>query len=314
VLLLTTGWVLSGVLVADDTPPLVVATGRVAASGVVLFGLALAGSTTRAAMIRVAARRATVVTLAFVGYFVYFVGTMLGVARIGASRTGLVVALLPCAAFLVGIVAFGEQATVRKAAGTAVAVAGAVGYAHVTSGRGTGEVDDFLIGGGWALLATVAFAVYNYLYRSTLHDVPPLGALPVLFGLATLMLVPVTVATEPLSAVTPRQWLGSVLLGAVFTAPVYVTAHELVLRRGPLYMAMVSLVVPFFVRIVEWDLGSAPPMDLFALVTMAVSLAGIVITVRGPRRQDATGMKMPLLLASSMIRSRSRQRNQNAPR
>ncbi|WP_324784556.1 DMT family transporter [Streptomyces sp. H51] len=277
--LLTAGWVLSGVLVADDVPPLAVATGRAAGSTLVLVGIALTAAPARAAFAQTARRGRAVLVLAFLGYFVYFVGTMLGVQRMGASKTGLVVALLPCVTLAIGAAAFGERVTWRKAVGTVVAVAGAFGYTLDMSGAGS-HTTDLLIGGAWTLLATVTFALYNYLYRKDLHDVSPLGALPVVFAVATVMLAPVAAVTEPLSDVTARQWLGTLALGALLTAPVYVTAHELVLRRGPLYMAAVSLFVPFLVRVTEWSLGNAPAMDAVAVVTMVVCLTGIAITVR----------------------------------
>jgi drug/metabolite transporter (DMT)-like permease len=286
VALLTAGWVLSGVLVADDVPPLAVATGRAAGSTVVLFAIALTTASARSAVVTTARRGRSVLLLAFLGYFVYFVGTMLGVARMGASTTGLVVALLPCVTFAVGIAAFGERVTWRKAVGTLVAVAGAFGYALDTPGAAA-DASGLLTGGAWTLLATVTFALYNYLYRKALHDVPPLGALPVVFAAATAMLLPVAALTEPLADVTARQWSGTLVLGLVLTAPVYVTAHELVLRRGPLYMATLSLVVPFLVRVTEWSLGNAPALDPAAVATMVLCLAGIALTVRPARTPDA---------------------------
>ncbi|MEW2625916.1 DMT family transporter [Streptomyces sp. NPDC048106] len=286
VVLLTAGWVLSGVLVTDDVPPLAVATGRAAGSTVVLSAIALTTASTRSAVLVTARRGRSVLVLAFLGYFVYFVGTMLGVAHMGASTTGLVVALLPCVTFVIGVAAFGERATRRKAAGTLIAIAGAFGYALTTSGDAA-DTRGVLVGGAWTLLATATFALYNYLYRGALHDVPPLGALPVVFACATAMLLPVSALTEPLADVTARQWLGTLLLGAVLTAPVYVTAHELVLRRGPMYMAALSLIVPFLVRITEWSLGNAPALTAVVVATMVVCLAGIALTVRPDRVPNA---------------------------
>ncbi|MFF6998258.1 DMT family transporter [Streptomyces sp. NPDC008313] len=283
--LLTAGWVLSGVLVADDVPPLTVATGRAAGSTFALLAIALATTPARQALARTARRGRSVLLLAFLGYFVYFAGTMLGVRSMGASNTGLVVALLPCVTFAIGMAAFGERFTRRKAWGTAVAVAGAFGYAlDAASTDGTSTTTDLLVGGGWTLLATATFALYNYLYREALGDLPPLGALPVVFAVATAMLLPVAALTESMGDVSARQWLGTLLLGAVLTAPVYVTAHELVLRRGPMYMAALSLLVPLLVRITEWSLGNAPALDAAAVLTMAACLTGVAITMRPAAR------------------------------
>jgi drug/metabolite transporter (DMT)-like permease len=291
VLLLAVGWIISGALVAASAPALAVATGRTAGSSCTLFIIAVMTAQGRADVRVVTRRPGAVVVLAFLGYFVYFGGTMLGIAHIGASRTGLIVSLLPCITFIVGIIGFGEQATLRKAAGTAVAVAAAVGYSLVTrsghESHGTGLLN-LMIGLAFTLLATVTFAVYGYAYKSRFHDVSPVSALALLFGVATLMLIPVTAATVPLGSVRLSQWLGAFGLGAVLTAPVYITGHELFLRRGPLFVAAIALVVPFLVRMGEWALGNVSAPDLPSMIFMALCLAGVTAVVRGAQAPQVT--------------------------
>jgi drug/metabolite transporter (DMT)-like permease len=279
VLLLAAGWIGSGVLVAR-TPPLAVATGRTAGSFAILSVIAAMSEHGRAD-VRIVSRRPWVVTrLAFIGYFVYFGGTMLGVEFIGASRAGLIVALMPCAAFAAGAVAYGEQVTLRKMAGTVAAVAAAIGYSlatHSGSASNTG-LGNVVTGVTVTLVATVCFAVYGYAYKRNMEDVAPESALPVLFGAATLMFIPAAIAT--LGNVSAWQWLGSFALGAVFTAPVYVTGHKLFLLRGPLFVATIALAVPFLVRLGDWGLGNASAPNLPSMAFMALCLAGITLVVR----------------------------------
>jgi drug/metabolite transporter (DMT)-like permease len=281
--LLAVGWVVSGALIADSTPPLVVATARTAGSCVTLAVIAAWSAPGRASLRAVARRPGAVAGLAFIGYFIYFGGTMLGVARIGASRTGLIVALLPCVTFVVGIIGFGERATTRKILGTLIAVGGAVGYAAATRPGHDAHptsLATLAAGAGITLVATIAFAFYGYSYTSRFHDVSPPSALAMLFGAATLMLLPVAAATVPLGQVSLSQWLGSFGLGAILTAPVYITGHELFLRRGPFFVAAIALVVPFLVRLGDWGLGNASPLDLASLSFMALCIAGITAVVR----------------------------------
>lgn len=280
VLLLAAGWIGSGVLVAR-TPPLAVATGRTAGSFAILSVIAAMSEHGRAG-VRIVSRRPWVVTrLAFIGYFVYFGGTMLGVEYIGASRAGLIVALMPCAAFAAGAVAYGEQVTRRKIAGTVTAVAAAIGYSLAThsgsAASGTG-LRNVVIGVTVTLVATVCFAVYGYAYKRNMEDVAPESALPVLFGTATLMFIPAAIVT--LGNVSAWRWLGSFALGAVFTAPVYVTGHKLFLLRGPLFVATIALAVPFLVRLGDWGLGNASAPNLPSMAFMALCLAGISLVVR----------------------------------
>jgi drug/metabolite transporter (DMT)-like permease len=281
--LLAVGWVGSGALIADSTPALAVATARTAGSCVTLAIITALSARGRADLRVVARKPATVAWLAFIGYVVYFGGTMLGVARIGASRTGLIVGLLPCVTFVVGMAAFGERATWRKGIGTVIAVAGAIGYAAVTrpghDAHATG-LASLAAGAGITLLATIAFAFYSYAYKGSFHDVNPPSALAALFGTAALMLLPIAALTIPLGQVKISQWLGAFALGAILTAPVYVTGHELFLRRGPFFVAAIALVVPFLVRIGDWALGNASAPDLPSLWFMAVCIAGIVAVVR----------------------------------
>jgi drug/metabolite transporter (DMT)-like permease len=283
VALLAVGWVGSGELIANSTPALVVATARTAGSCVTLAVIAALSASGRAGLRAVARRPGAIAWLAFIGYFIYFGGTMLGVARIGASRAGLIVALLPCVTFVVGIIGFGERATPRKVIGTLIAVAGAVGYAAATraghDAHATG-LATLAAGAGVTLLATITFAVYGYAYTRRFHDVSPPSALAVLFGAATLMLLPVAAAVVPLGRVSLTQWLGAFGLGALLTAPVYITGHELFLRRGPFFVAAIALVVPFLVRLGDWGLGNASPLDLASLGFMALCVAGITAVVR----------------------------------
>lgn len=280
VLLLAAGWIGSGVLVAR-TPPLAVATGRTAGSFAVL-GVIAAMSEHGRADVRTVSRRPWVVTrLAFIGYFVYFGGTMLGVEFIGASRANLIVALMPCAAFAAGAVAYGEQVTSRKIAGTLTAVAAAIGYSlatHSGSAVASTGLRNVIAGVTVTLVATVCFAVYGYAYRRGMKDVAPESALPVLFGVATVMFIPAAIAT--LGKVSAWQWLGSFALGAVFTAPVYVTGHKLFLLRGPLFVATIALAVPFLVRLGDWTLGNDSAPSLPSMAFMALCLAGITLVVR----------------------------------
>jgi drug/metabolite transporter (DMT)-like permease len=280
--LLAVGWIVSGALVADSTPALAVAVGRTAGSFFTLAIIAAMSANGRAAF-RVLGRRSwIVIQLALLGYFFYFGGTMLGVARIGASRAGLVVALMPCITFVVGMIGFGERATLRKSAGTVTAVAAAVGYAAVTQSgpdHNTG-LTNLVVGVGFTLFATLTFAIYGYAYKSRLHDVSPVSALAVLFGVATLLLLPAAAATVPLGSTNLTKWLGAFLLGAVLTAPVYITGHELFLRRGPLFVAAIALVVPFLVRIGDWALGNASAPDVPSMAFMALCLGGVVAVVR----------------------------------
>lgn len=280
VVLLAAGWLLSGHLVSG-IDPLAVAAGRTAAAFAVLTAIAAAVPAARTGMRSAAGRPRAVAALAVLGFVLYYTGTLLGVDRIGASRVGLIVSLLPCITFAIGIAAFGERATARKTAGTLIAVAAAVGYA-----AGTGA--ESATGAIWSgtLLAfggTVAYALYGYVYRSRLGDLPPLAALPAVTGAAAVGLGLTAALAAPLGALSAADWAGIAVLGAVLTAPVFVLSHELILRRGPLFTSSVALLVPFLVRLGEWALGWTGPPGPAPIALLALCAAGVWLTVRGDR-------------------------------
>ncbi|MFE5583133.1 DMT family transporter [Kitasatospora sp. NPDC056531] len=305
-LLLATGWLLSGHLVSD-APALAVAAGRTAASFVTIsLVVALTsrgrsergrsepgrsgrrGSDLRAEVRIAASRRRAVVLLAFLGFFVYYSGTLLGTSRIGASRVGLIVSLLPCLTFLIGIATFGEKSTLRKASGTLLAVAAAIGYAVADGAAGTEKAGSghggLVTGVLLALGGTLSYALYGYVYRWRMPDLSPLASLPAITGGGTVMLGLATVLFVPLGGIGLSSWAGIALLGAVLTAPVFVISHELILRKGPLFTSSVALIVPFLVRLGEWTLGWATAPGPLVLVLIFLCAAGVWLTVGGPAR------------------------------
>ncbi|MFE9634583.1 DMT family transporter [Streptomyces sp. NPDC006463] len=279
VLLLATGWVVSGRLVSD-TPPLAVAAGRTGASFLVISAISALRPRSWPAIRAGAGRRRAVVLLAFLGFFAYYTGTLLGVDRIGASQVGLVVSLLPCITFAIGIVAFREPTSARKALGTVLAVAATLGYAidggSASGGSGTGVL---VTGGLFALAGTFAYALYGYVYRQHMADVPPMAALPAVTGVGTVMLGLAAIAFTPLGAIDSTQWAGVALLGAVLTAPVFLISHELIVRKGPLFTSAVALMVPFLVRLGEWAWGAADAPSLISVLFLGLCSAGVWMTV-----------------------------------
>jgi drug/metabolite transporter (DMT)-like permease len=281
VVLLSGTWLLSGQLVTD-TPVMAVAAGRTGFCCLTLLCVAATSSTGRAGMLAVARRTGTALLLGFLGFFCYTVGTLLAMPVIGTTRTNLVVTMLPCLSLALGVMFFGQKSGRIKVLGTTVAVGSACCYALVADGT-TGTADSVTGGAGslgLAFAATLGFALHGFLYRSRVADVPPLAALPVVLGAATVMLLPLTAGS--LSQVTARQWTGLAVLGVVVYAPAYLVQHRLILLRGPLVTAAVQLAVPFLVRLGDWMLGPDGPPGALELALLAACCAGIWLVVSPP--------------------------------
>ncbi|MCQ4206191.1 DMT family transporter [Streptomyces longispororuber] len=280
VALLAGTWLLSGALV-EGTDPLVVAAGRTGVCCAVLAGCAAARAKGRHELRQVPRQPGTLALLALLGFAAYAMGTLLALPRIGTSLTNLVVALMPCASLAVGALLFGQRATVRQAAGAALATAATGAYAVRD---GAGRVD--LPGLGLAVAGMLAFAAYGFLYRRRLGGVAPSAALPVLLGLATLMMLPFAV---PADGASLARWGGIVLLGGAVYAPAYLVQHRLILLRGPVFTAAVQLAVPFTVRLGDWALGPAGPPTVPELALLGCALAGIaLVTVRRGGQRTAS--------------------------
>lgn len=287
VVLLAASWLLAGHLVTRVSPMLV-AAGRTGGSFVVLTLVALLYRRSRRDMRFAASRVRSVALLGFLGFFAYYAGTMIGTGFIGASRVGLITSLLPSITFAIGVIAFGEPSTRSKKVGTLLAVSGAIGYVlaegEVPSGGSSPGGATMLWGGMLGFGGTFAYALYGYIYQKRLSDLSSLGVLPAITGVGTVMLVLAVILFVPLDGIAVMDLVGIAALGTVLTAPVFLLLHELILRKGPLFTAALSLAVPFSVRIGEWMLGwaSAPnPLVLFLLLICAI---GVGLTIRGGQR------------------------------
>jgi len=290
VLLLAAGWVMSGILVAD-VPPLAVAFGRTLASFVAITVICVFRPRGWAQVGMASRRVKAVVLLAFLGFFVYYLGTLLGVGHIGASRVGVVVSLLPCITFAIGIAAFHEIAARRKVFGTVLAVIAALVYALGDSGAGSATVTSGALLSGVLLTlgGTFAYALYGYVYRHFMSDVPPVAALPAVTGFGAVMLGVAASLFVPLGSVGVGNWAGIAVLGALLTAPVFLISHELILRKGPLYTSAVALVVPFLVRLGEWALGEAQPPGALSVACLLVCSVGVWMTVSAGAAKGLVG-------------------------
>lgn len=282
---LTAGWVLAGELV-HDVPPLTVAALRTGSTFVVITILVLAQRSLRRPARVAAGRWPAVLVLAALGFLVYYSATMLGITRIGAPATSIVVGLLPCVTLLIGLAFFHERVGPLRVAGTVLAVAAAAAYglSHgdpVQTDRGAGTL---AVGVALAAAGTVAYAWYGYHYRRSMGDLPSLASLPAITGAATIGLVPLVWLHPDGWDLTGRQVLGVVLLGVVFTAPVFLLSHELVLVRGPLFTNSVAVCVPFLTRATQWALGVAEPFGPGELVLFALAAGGVLMVVRAGNR------------------------------
>lgn len=283
VVLLAASWLVTGDLVTR-IPPLLVAAGRTGAAFLVLMAAAMMRPAHRAETAIAATRLTGVILLGFLGFAGYYAGTMIGTGMIGASRVGLITSLLPCITFIIGAAAFDERVTCRRIFGTLLALLGACGYALADSPVGGGSGDDLATLAGGALLAfagTASYALYGYMFRHRMRGLSALGSLPPIMAAGTLMLAIAVLLFVPTGGIALSDWVRLAALGAILTAPVFLLLHALILRKGPLFTAGLTLLVPLLLRLGEWGLGRIGPPNFLVLSLLGVCAAGVWLTIGG---------------------------------
>ena len=68
-----------------------------------------------------------------------------------------------------------------------------------------------------------------------------------------------------------------VLLGAVFTAPIYYLYHDVIVRHGPVYANAIGLLTPFMVMLGESIFGFRNSISPSESISMAICLFGVSI-------------------------------------
>ncbi|MGI8458851.1 MAG: EamA family transporter [Propionibacteriaceae bacterium] len=289
--LLAATWIVSGIVVRRVGPDLT-AAGRSLFS---LLGLGLLAArspgTLRRSVAQMRRRPGALMLAGLLGVTVYAFASLRAIALVGVSLPNLLLAATPCVSLLLGVLVFGLQAPRAAVAGVLLAAVGAAAYVLGTFRVSAGDPGTLVVGTLVGLAAVLTIAVYGQYYGRISVGHEPLDLLPGIFGAGTVLLWLLLVVTGRLSELLGLTWstVGLLmLLGVAIYVPVYVLQHQLIHDRGAVFMASISLVVPFLVRAGELALGTAglpSPIELGGLV---VCVAGVGLVVRYPVR-DRTG-------------------------
>lgn len=285
VCLLASTWIVSGLAVAQ-APPDVVAAGRSFFSclGLCLLALRGRGALGRAAVM-LRRRPIALGSAGVLGVSIYALASLRAIALVGISLPNLLLATTPCVSLVLGVLVFGKRAPRRAVVGVALASVGAAGYVLATFRLGASRPSTLWLGIAAGLVAVFAIAVYGQYYGKISKGHDPLDLLPGIFLIGTLVVLVVLAVSGRLGAVFSLPWKTTLLLftlGVVIYVPVYVIQHQLIHLRGAVYMASLSLVVPFLVRGAQMITGHAGPPGPFELLGLVVCVAGVALVVRHP--------------------------------
>jgi drug/metabolite transporter (DMT)-like permease len=279
-------WIFSG-LAVDRSSPDVVAAGR---SFFSCLGIMLLLTRDRGALRRsvgmIRKRPFALLLSGLLGVAIYAFGSLQAIGLLGVSVPNLLVATTPCLSMIIGILWFAKRGNPRAWAGIALATVGAAGYVlgSFALGRHLGW-PLVLLGLGCGIAAVISIAFYGQHYARIAAGHDPLDLLPGIFGFGTLILLVLLAVTGRLSAIFHIDLvtlLLLVVLGVAIYVPVYVLQHQLIHLRGAVYMAAVSLVVPFIVRAMEIVFLHAALPNLVEVASMIICVAGVALVVRHP--------------------------------
>lgn len=290
--LLVMTWLVSDLAVGRVGPD-ITAAGR---SFFSLLGICLLATRSRGALRRsvsmIKKRPGALAISGLLGVALYALSSLQAIALVGISLPNLLLATTPCVSMIIGIRVFGKTGSWPAYLGVGLAAAGSAVYV-LSSFRLNGEVSGTTLATalGCGLLAVLAIAFYGQHYAALSAGHDPLDLLPGIFGFGTAILLGLLLITGRLGALADLDLLGLgllALLGLIIYVPVYVLQHQLIHLRGAVFMASLSLAVPFGVRAVDVLLLDGPPLTLWTAAGMIICIGGIALVVRHPlqARQD----------------------------
>lgn len=211
--------------------------------------------------------------LGLLGMFANQVLYVLGLARTTAGNAGILMPSIPVFALAVAALTRIERLTWRRAAGVALAVAGAVVMLEPgnLSLRGGTTLGNALI-----LANCLSYAIYLVLQRPVLRELPPLTvvAWAYLFGsVAVLAVSAPSLAETSWGAVPTAVWLGVAYIVLIPTSVNYAINSWAIRRSSPALVATYSLLQP----VVAAGLG----VLFLAEVVGPRELVGFVLIVAG---------------------------------
>lgn len=194
---------------------------------------------------------ATTAFLGFTGIFLYNLCFFGALARIPAGRTALFVSLNPIMTALAASLVFHERLGLRRWAGIAVAMLGAM--VVITRGDFAGTLHDFhqSFGAGEMLmsLAVLSWAAYTLGSRKAMETLSPIAATTyaTLWGLTFLSLGAAgEIVSVPWASFGWKIWLSILYLGAIGTVVGFIWYYQGIRAVGPSRTAIFTNLVPAF--------------------------------------------------------------------
>lgn len=166
---------------------------------------------------------------------------------------------------LIALLFFGERIQSRRAIGLAV---GFVGVVVLASGKTSGE-------SVWPAALAGTFAAFLYgiganLLRKHLSGIPAGANASATLLCASILLLPLAIATWPDQPIPAKSWFSAIMLGVLCTGVAYMLYYRLIYRIGAPRASTVTYLIPLFGVMWAWLLLDEP-------VTFSMALACVLI-------------------------------------
>jgi drug/metabolite transporter (DMT)-like permease len=197
-----------------------------------------------------------------------------GIGAITNSMTAVFTAL-------VAFVLYRERISALRALGLC---AGFAGVAVLASGKvGGASLGPAVLAG---TLAALLYAFGANLIRRSLLGIPASAVAGATLLCASVLILPLAIATWPRDAVGGVSWLSAILLGVVCTGAAFVLYYRLILRIGAPRASTVTYLIPLFGMIWAWLLlGEALTVSMAAAAILI--LGGVALSQQRARQPNA---------------------------
>ncbi|MFH1086347.1 MAG: EamA family transporter, partial [Chloroflexota bacterium] len=224
------------------------------------------------------------------GILVPFAAIAWGTQFIPSGLSAILNASMPLFTFLIAIAWGDERASVRRAVGVLVGLAGIL---VLTWPQLRGGVQASLLGELAIILASASYAVAIVYARHALRGQPPLMASLGQVSTGFALLLPVALLERPWQMAPSARALGAVVaLGVLGTALAYILYYRLLQQVGATGTSIVTYIVPVFGVFWGWVvLGERLSWHAFA--ALALILCGMLLINRLPGRAQAPRQGVP---------------------
>ncbi|MEA2357557.1 MAG: hypothetical protein QOI62_817 [Solirubrobacteraceae bacterium] len=202
-----------------------------------------------------------------------------GETHVDSQLTGILVSSAPIFTALLALVFDHEE---RSSGWAAVGIVlGMLGVVLLFGLDLSGD-GDLVLGGAMVLLASFGYAVGAMLLKHKLPGAPPVGVAGATMAVASLVTLPLLLATLPDHAPSLKAGAALVALGAAGTGIAFLWFYTLIVELGPGRASVIAYIAPGF-AVVYGVVLLGEPFSVAAVAGLALILAGSWLAIQGRR-------------------------------